>query len=50
MRWGKTTDDGYVHGVKFLNLSDMQLAALLELLRETFARAKDPAAQEGLAS
>lgn len=38
VRWGRSSSSGYVHGLKFLNLNDAQLATLFELLREVFQK------------
>lgn len=41
VRWGKATEDGYAHGLKFANLSDIQQTFLFAQLREAFSAQKD---------
>lgn len=38
VRWGRSLDHGFSHGLKFINLSDAQLASLFEVLSFLFGK------------
>ena len=43
VRWGKSAEEGFTHGLKLVNLSEIQLDFLFGLLREVFTRNRDAA-------
>jgi class 3 adenylate cyclase len=41
VRWGKSSEEGFTHGLKLVNLSEIQLDFLFALLREVFTKNRD---------
>ena len=47
VRWGRSSDDSYIHGIRFLNLSDIQHGHLFNCMRDTFTKLDNPGYVDG---